>query len=112
MKRVVVTGMALASPLGCVVDEAYSNLKKLKNCVKYWSDLNEFENLNTRLAAPVQGFVISPHFNRKVTRTMGKVAVLSTSTAENALIDAGLLGEDIISNGETGVSYGSSSGSL
>ncbi len=112
MKRVVVTGMALASPLGCDVSDAYNNLKQLKNCIKYWDVLDEFENLNARLAAPVQGFVVPEHFNRKVTRTMGKVAVLSTATTEKALIDSGLLGDDIISNGQTGVSYGSSSGSL
>lgn len=112
MKRVVVTGMALASPLGCDVSDAYNNLKQLKNCIKYWDVLDEFENLNARLAAPVQGFVVPEHFNRKVTRTMGKVAVLSTTTTEKALIDSGLLGDDIISNGQTGVSYGSSSGSL
>lgn len=112
MKRVVVTGMALASPLGCDVSDAYNNLKQLKNCIKYWDVLDEFENLNARLAAPVQGFVVPEHFNRKVTRTMGKVAILSTATTEKALIDSGLLGDDIISNGQTGVSYGSSSGSL
>ena len=112
MKRVVVTGMALASPLGCKLDIAFENLKKFKNCVEYWQILDEFENMNTRLAAPVKDFVIPEHFNRKVTRTMGKVAIFSTAVTEEALKDAGLLGEEVISNGETGVSYGSSSGSL
>lgn len=112
MKRVVVTGMALASPLGSKVDIAFENLKKLENCVQYWEKLDEFENMNTRLAAPVNGFEIPPHFNRKVLRTMGRVSVLSTAVTEEALKDAGLLGDEVISNGETGVSYGSSSGSL
>ncbi|MBS4759383.1 MAG: beta-ketoacyl-ACP synthase [Clostridium sp.] len=112
MKRVVVTGMALASPLGSKVDTAFSNLKKYKNCIEYWKELDEFENMNTRLAAPVKDFIVPEHFNRKVLRTMGKVAVYSTAITEEALKDAGLLNEDCISNGETGVSYGSSSGSL
>ncbi len=112
MKRVVVTGMALTSPLGSKVEIAFENLKKFKNCVEYWKILDEFENMNTRLAAPVNDFVIPEHFNRKVTRTMGKVAIFSTAVTEEALKDAGLLGDEIISNGETGVSYGSSSGSL
>ena len=112
MKRVVVTGMALASPLGCSVDTAFSNLKKFQNCVIHWDKLDEFQNMNTRLAAPVRDFVIPEHFNRKVLRTMGRVAYMSTAVSEEALKDAGLLGEEIISNGETGVSYGSSSGSL
>ena len=112
MKRVVVTGMALASPLGCAVDTAYENLKEFENCVEYWNELDEFQNMNTRLAAPVKDFVIPEHFNRKILRTMGRVAILSTAVSEEDLKDAGLLGADIISNGETGVSYGSSSGSL
>ena len=112
MKRVVVTGMALASSLGCSVDTAYENLKKFENCVEYWKELDEFQNMNTRLAAPVKDFVTPEHFNRKVLRTMGRVAVLSTAVSEDALKDAGLLGDEIISNGQTGVSYGSSSGSL
>ena len=112
MKRVVVTGMALASPLGCSVEGAFEYFKKYKNCVERWAELDEYENMNTRLAAPVRDFVVPEHFNRKVTRTMGKVAVMSTAVTEQALKDAGLLGEEIITNGQTGVSYGSSSGSL
>lgn len=112
MKRVVVTGMALASPLGCSVDGAFLNLRKFKNCIQRWSELDDFENMNTRLGAPVTDFAVPEHFNRKVRRTMGQVAVMSTAISEEALADAGLLGDEIISNGQTGVSYGSSSGSL
>lgn len=112
MKRVVVTGMALASPLGSKVNIAFENLKKFENCVEYWKELDEYENMNTRLAAPVKDFVVPEHFNRKVLRTMGKVAILSTAVTEEALADAGLLNDEVITNGETGVSYGSSSGSL
>lgn len=112
MKRVVVTGMGIASPLGCDVDLAYNKLKKYKNCVEYYKILDEFQHLNTRLAAPVKDFVIPEHYNRKALRTMGRVAIMSTATSEIALKDAGLLGDEIISNGQTGVSYGSSSGSL
>ena len=112
MKRVVITGMALKSTLGCNIDIAYSNLKKYENCVEYWNVLDEFENMNTRLAAPVKDFIITEHFTRKITRTMGKVSILAVSSAEEALIDSGLINDEIITNGQTGVSYGSSSGSL
>lgn len=112
MKRVVITGMALASPLGSTRDTAFEKLLSLKNCVKYMPELEEYERLNTKLAAPVQGFSIPAHYNRKVLRTMGRVAYMSVATAEEALKDAGLLGDEIIRNGQTGVSYGSSSGSL
>ena len=112
MKRVVVTGMALASPLGCSVDEAFLRLQKYENCVEYDPALEEYENLNSKLCTKVQGFETPEHFTRKVLRTMGRVSVLSVATAEQALEQAGLLNDEIISNGQTGVSYGSSSGSL
>ncbi len=111
-KRVVITGMAQVSPLGADREKAFSRLLTLKNCVKYMPELEQYTRLNTKLAAAAEDFEIPEHFNRKVLRTMGRVGILSVSSAEEALIDAGLLGDEIITNGETGVSYGSSSGSL
>ena len=111
-KRVVVTGMALASPLGSTVKSAFDRLKVYENCVDYDSVLDEYENLYTRLSARVQGFKQPENFNRKITRTMGDVAIMAVTTAQEALTDAGLLGDPVITGGRTGVSYGSSSGSL
>ena len=111
-KRVAVTGMALASPLGSKVETAFERLKVFKNCVEHWEVLDEYDKLNTKLAARVQGFEIPKHFTRKVIRTMGPVSVMAAATAEEALLQAGLLDDQIISSGQTGVSYGSSSGSL
>lgn len=111
-KRVAVTGMALASPLGSKVETAFERLKVFKNCVEHWEVLDEYDKLNTKLAARVQGFEIPKHFTRKVIRTMGPVSVMAAATAEEALLQAGLLDNPIISSGQTGVSYGSSSGSL
>ena len=112
MRRVVVTGMALASPLGCDIETAFSGLQKLENCIEYDKSLDEYKRLNTRLSAYVKDFEIPSTYNRKVLRTMGPVSIMAVRTAELALEDAGLLGDEIITNGETGVSYGSSAGSL
>ncbi len=112
MRRVVVTGMGIASPLGSTVKSAYERLKKYENCVSHWDKLDEYEKLNTSLGSFVEGFVIPEHFTRKVRRTMGNVALMSVCTAEDALKDSGLLGDDIITSGRCGVSYGSSTGSL
>ena len=112
MRRVVVTGMGIASPLGCTVKSAFDRLKKYENCIEHWDRLDEYERLNTSLGSFVSGFEVPEHFTRKVRRTMGEVSLMSTVTAEDALKDAGLLGDDIITNGRTGVSYGSSTGSL
>ena len=112
MRRVVVTGMGIASPLGSTVKSAFDRLKKYENCIEHWDRLDEYERLNTSLGSFVSGFEVPEHFTRKVRRTMGEVSLMSTVTAEDALKDAGLLGDDIIINGRTGVSYGSSTGSL
>ncbi len=111
-RRVVITGRGITSPLGSTVEEAFNRLKVYKNCVKRWDKLDEYERLNSKLGSFVEGFVVPEHFTRKVRRTMGEVALMSVVTAEEALKDAGLLGDEIITNGRTGVSYGSSTGSL
>lgn len=111
-KRVVITGMSLASPLGSSVDSAFERLHKLENCIEYDHVLDEYENLYTRLSSKVQGFKQPEFFTRKTIRTMGPVSVMAVTTTIEALTQAGLLDDELIQNGQTGVSYGSSSGSL
>lgn len=112
MKRVVVTGIALTSPLGSDIDTVFNNLLKYENCVDYDKNLDQYERLNTRLSAHLRGFEIPSYYNRKVLRTMGPVSVMAVRTAELALENAGLRDDEIITSGDCGVSYGSSSGSL
>ncbi len=112
MRKVVITGMGITSALGSTVETAYERLKIYKNCVQYWDKLDEYEKLNSKLGSFKTGFIIPEHYTRKVRRTMGEVALMAVVTAEEALKDAGLLGDEIITNGRCGVSYGSSTGSL
>ena len=109
-KRVVITGLGIASPLGSTIDSAFNRLKTYKNCVQFWEKLTEYDRLNTALGAPVVGFEVPSHFTRKITRTMGRISVMAVKTAEDALIDANLLGDEIVKT--AGVSYGSSMGSM
>ncbi len=109
-KRVVITGLGIASPLGSIIDSAFNRLKTYKNCVQVWEKLTEYDRLNTALGAPVVGFEVPSHFTRKITRTMGRISVMAVKTAEDALMDANLLGDEIVKT--AGVSYGSSMGSM
>lgn len=111
-RRVVITGMALASPLGSTVKSAFDRLHILENCVTYEKNLDIYKGLHTRLNTRVKDFVVPADFTRKVTRTMGSVALMSVVTAKQALEDAGLINNEIITSGKTGVSYGSSSGAV
>ena len=111
-RRVVITGMGIASPLGSTVQSSFERLKVLKNCILHDTSLDKYKGLHTRLSAKVKDFVPPENFTRKVTRTMGDVAIMSVATAVQALEDSGLIDNPIISSGQTGVSYGSCSGSI
>ena len=71
-----------------------------------------YNDLRSKLGGPVESFTIPKHFNRKVTRGMGRVALMSVVCAEKALENAGLLNDDILKSGEAGVAFGSSAGSV
>lgn len=111
-KRVVITGMAGITSLGQTADEIFGAFTQGKNGVRYMPDWEQYGDLNTRLGAPVLHFELPSHFNRKTTRGMGRVAVMSVVTAENALNDAKLTNHPILTSGQTGVAFGSSAGSV
>ncbi|MCT4541644.1 beta-ketoacyl-ACP synthase [Pseudomonas aeruginosa] len=110
-RRVVVTGAAAISPLGHDWPSIRARLHARENAVQYIPGWEVYDGLNTRLAAPAEDYDLPPHYNRKTTRSMGKVAVMSVRATELALEAAGLLGHPILRSGRTGVAYGSSSGS-
>tara|TARA_B100000745_G_scaffold109768_1_gene70448 strand:- start:1202 stop:2401 length:1200 start_codon:yes stop_codon:yes gene_type:complete len=82
-----------------------------RNGIVYMDAWDCYEGLGTRLGGPIPGFTKPKHFSRKQTRSMGRVALMSTAVTEQALIDAGLQDNPIITDGRMGVAYGSSSGS-
>lgn len=110
MKRVVVTGMAGFSPIGNDWVTIHDNLKTMKTGVVRNDDWAKYDGLNTRLAAPVSDFKVPEHYTRKVLRGMGRVAQLGVRSTELALENAGLLGDELVSSGQMGISYGSSAG--
>jgi 3-oxoacyl-[acyl-carrier-protein] synthase II len=87
-------------------------LRRCENGVRYMEDWDRYEDLNTRLGAPVQDFELPAHYNRKRTRSMGPVALMSTRASELALEDAGLADDPILQSGDAGVAYGASAGSI
>ena len=111
MKRVVITGMAALTPIGNDWDIVSKNLKAQKTGIQTMDDWDKYQGLNTKLAAPVE-FSRPSHYSRKQVRGMGRVAMMGTYATELALTDAGLLEDPILKSGQTGVAYGSSSGSF
>lgn len=110
MRRVVVTGMGIVSPLGGTIAAAYDRLKTFENCVSTLDELKEYKGLNSNLGATA-GFVRPEHWTRKTTRTMGPVAEYALAASEQAVREAGLDANELES-GRTGIAYGSCSGSV
>ncbi|MDM1243868.1 beta-ketoacyl-ACP synthase [Acinetobacter indicus] len=112
MKRVVVTGMSGITSLGETAEQIFEQFTLGKSGIRYMPDWEIYPDLRSKLAGPVGSFTVPKHFNRKVTRGMGRVALMSTVCAEKALEDAGLLHADILRSGDAGVAFGSSAGSV
>ena len=112
MKRVVVTGMSGITSLGETADQIFDQFSQGKSGFRYMPDWDIYTDLRSKLGGPVETFTIPKHFNRKVTRGMGRVALMSVICAEKALEDAGLIDHPILKSGEAGVAFGSSAGSV
>ena len=110
MRRVAITGMGIVSALGQTVDAAFSRLKRFENCVEALPFLSEYKGLNSRLGSLAR-FVRPGEWTRKVTRSMGDVAMYALAATEQAVAQAGL-DQTQLENGRTGVAYGSCSGSV
>ena len=110
-RRVVVTGMAGITAHGDNWAAIEPHLREGRNAVCYMESWERYKELRTRLGAPVKNFEKPAHYPRKKIRSMGRVSLMATRATELALERAGLLGDKHISDGTTGIAYGSSSGS-
>lgn len=110
MKRVVITGMSAFTPIGSSWGKVKENLQALRSGIVRVDAWERYTDLRTRLGGVVNDFKIPEHFTRKVTRSMGRVAAMSAYSAELALRQAGLFDDQEIRSGNTGIAYGSSSG--
>ncbi|MCW8832651.1 MAG: beta-ketoacyl synthase N-terminal-like domain-containing protein, partial [Colwellia sp.] len=111
MHRVVVTGMSAITALGDNWTDFSAKLKQGENAIQYHELWDGYDELNTRLAAPVLDFNKPKHYSRKQCRSMGRVSLMATTATERALQQANLLDSELLTNGDLGIAYGSSTGS-
>jgi len=109
-RRVVVTGMGGMTALGNDWPSIRAQFEAGRTAIRRMSDWDRYQDLNTRLGAPIPDRAGADHYPRKKTRTMGPVALMAVRATEAALTDAGLLGDPVLQSGRTGVAYGSSFG--
>jgi 3-oxoacyl-[acyl-carrier-protein] synthase II len=109
MRRVVVTGIGIVSPLGCDLKDASARLRANASGVTTMPEWAQLGHFSPRVAAPVvipESLAI-PH---KAARTMGRVAQLATIATKIAIDDAGLSADEF-ADGTIGLAYGSTHGS-
>lgn len=111
MGRVAVTGMAGITALGATWPQIEARLRAGANAVRFMPEWRRYEDLNSKLAAPIADFEPPGHWTRKQMRGMGRVSQLAVRAAELALGEAGLLDDPLIRSGEMGVACGSCVGS-
>lgn len=109
--RVVVTGMGGVTAFGEQWQEIAARLRAGKNAVRRMPEWQVYDGLHTLLGAPIDHFALPAHYTRKRIRSMGRVSLLATRATELALGQAGLIDHPALVSGETGIAYGSSTGS-
>ena len=89
--RVFITGMGMVSAFGKSWDEIRAKFELGQNAVRYMRQWDRYEDLNTRLAAPIEGYECPGSWDRKQLRSLGIVSMYSVEAAGLALRDAGLM---------------------
>lgn len=94
MKRVVVTGMGIVSPLGNTVEEFWNNIKANKLGFSYIDDITS-ENFDVKIAATVNDFSPEKRLDKKEAKRMDRFTQFAVTAALEAIDDAGTKFEDI-----------------
>ena len=104
MRRVVITGMGIVSPLGDSKEDVLVSLKEGRSGIRYQK---AYEELNLR--SRIGGFTrinIKEHIDKKILRFMGNAAAYAYIAMKQAIEDAGLK-ENEVSSPRTGLIIGS-----
>lgn len=110
LKRVVITGRGAVSPFGLgvktLIDGIWAGRSAIQ-CIPQWQQI---EGMKSLLAAPAPPMDIKKLLSRSVRRTMGKTATFATLATQEAIAEAQLSSDDLIS-GNAGVAIGATTGS-
>ena len=104
MRRAVITGMGLISPLGNTLDEVLASLRESRSGISFQPAYQEL-GLRSQVGAFVN-IVPKKHIEKKVLRFMGDAAAYAYLAMQEAIADSGL-DEEQISHPRTGLIIGS-----
>ena len=100
MKRAVITGMGVVSPLGNNLDQTLESLKNTRSGIKFQEDYAEM-GLRSHIAGSID-IDTDELIDRKLRRFMGDAAAFSYIAMQEAINDAGLDEADV-SNVRSGI---------
>lgn len=104
MRRVVVTGMGIVSPIGNTCDEVVDALKVGRSGIVFSEEYKEM-GFRSHVHGPIN-IDLDEHIDRKVKRFMGDGAAFNYIAMQQAIADSGLEADEI-SNVRTGLIMGS-----
>ena len=110
-RRVVVVGMGIRSPIGNTSGELAKSLKERRSGISFMPQWEGIKSLRTRVAGLCDIEGEQESIPRPYRRSMGRVAMLASLSAIDAVKASGL-SEGEIASQACGVSYGSTEGSV
>lgn len=109
MKRVVITGMGIISPIGNTKEEVLNCLLNNQSGIERIKSWDHIKDLKVHIAGRCKGFD-AKRIHRKDRRTMGPMAIMAALSTLDAIVMS-RLDKKIISSWQTGVAMGSTTGS-
>ncbi len=109
MKKVVITGVGIISPIGNTKEDVFNCLLNNWSGIEPIKTWERIKDLRVCIAGRCDGYD-SKRINRKDRRTMGSMAIMAALSTLDAIAMSGL-DEKIISSPDTGVAMGSTTGS-
>jgi 3-oxoacyl-[acyl-carrier-protein] synthase II len=110
MRRVVITGIGVISPIGCDTETFTENLKTAKHGFSFLGDKVP-ENFEVKIAGQVSDFTPEKYFEKKEIRRNDRFTQFAVAAAKDALADCGSDLSDI-DKFKKGVIYGVGIGGL
>ncbi len=104
MKRVVITGMGVVSPLGNNKQEVLDSLMNVRSGIRFREAYKEI-GMRSQVAGSIQ-LDTAEHIDRKLLRFMGDAAAFAYLAMKEAIADAGLETHEV-SNPRSGIVAGS-----
>jgi 3-oxoacyl-[acyl-carrier-protein] synthase II len=110
MKRVVITGMRIISPIGIHRDEVWENLIRQKTGIVSMPEWEKVKDLKVSIAGSCKDYD-SKRINRRDRRTMGAMSIMAALATLDALEQAAIPPETVQQSYRLGLAMGSTTGS-